>query len=313
LAGISKEAQVHLEQRGLDEMSIGHLGSTEPEARRRAEQVLSQYFNETDIAAAVEAWRLSQARTCRRHADGIVDAPPSYPSAPTERVERSSRGITDDLRIGLHVRVTTDTTCFERECKASNLSWPTASDGQQQLRKVGLESRIDAIDFRDFTVELGDGIAWVPIRALQGFADCEVPAARNTDSPTFTHEESITMRQAIQHPSASMVPVPTASYAAAKEEQQRKRNAGSDVCTASKKDDSNIDAFKQRMLQAHQATQERMFACRAAAARPHRIPERVSLEHVRHSIEAAKARCVYISTLAPFSPNLCDDVFLRKQ
>ena len=53
ISQLLKEAQVHLEQRGLDEMSIGHLGRTEPEARRRAEQVLSQYFIESTLEKLV--------------------------------------------------------------------------------------------------------------------------------------------------------------------------------------------------------------------------------------------------------------------
>lgn len=61
LAGVTSEVQKHLLSRGFDGRFLTLLGSSETEARTRAKQVLAQAFQESDLIAVVEAWRLSQA------------------------------------------------------------------------------------------------------------------------------------------------------------------------------------------------------------------------------------------------------------
>jgi serine/threonine protein kinase len=77
------------------------------------------------------------------------------------------------VEVGSWVRITTDPAIYERECRASELSWPNLSDGRPRTIKMGAEGCIEDIDFDDMTVRLSDGLKWLPIRALVGFEDYE--------------------------------------------------------------------------------------------------------------------------------------------
>lgn len=77
------------------------------------------------------------------------------------------------LHVEMVVQVTTDAATYEQECRASDLSWPNLSDGRPRTIKMGVQARITDIDLDDLTVNLSDGVKWVPIRALIGFENYE--------------------------------------------------------------------------------------------------------------------------------------------
>jgi len=77
------------------------------------------------------------------------------------------------LHLEMVVQVTTDAAIYEQECRASDLSWPNLSDGRPRTIKMGAQACITDIDLDDLTVNLNDGVKWVPIRALIGFENYE--------------------------------------------------------------------------------------------------------------------------------------------
>merc|ERR1712232_358516 len=104
--------------------------------------------------------------------------------------------------------------------------------------------------------------------------------------------------------------LPTVSFAAAKrsfEQDQRvvksrdfRSNAPAVACGVS---------FASKMRQAQNNTSARMWECKAAgAAAATRTQESVSLEHIRRSVDVARAESIYVKTSSPRKPLFCDDI-----
>jgi len=74
-----------------------------------------------------------------------------------------------EVIVGMFVTVTSDPTRYEHECKAAGASWPNLRDGRPRSVKMGAMGYITEIDLTDSTVDISDGVRWVPIRALMGF------------------------------------------------------------------------------------------------------------------------------------------------
>lgn len=216
-AGVSNEVQEHLTSRGFDGRFLTLLGSSETEARTRAKQVLAQAFQESDLIAVVEAWKLSQAEGSLT----VVD--------------------------------------------------------QQQSQEV-LES---------------------------------VPAEVRTSD--------MVSREVLIKPPIKLA---TASYTEAKRDfelDQRLHSAKDLTFEAEMEQRTGIakemSSFASRMQIAQALTQQRMLECRASAARgaPKGPEERVDMDFIRSSVDAAKAHCVYAKILAPGGAGLCEDLAFRKR
>lgn len=71
--------------------------------------------------------------------------------------------------VGQPAFVTADPDHYERTCKESGLSWPYTERGGPRTERMGQHGSVTKVDLSNNTVELSNGIRWVPIRSLVGF------------------------------------------------------------------------------------------------------------------------------------------------
>jgi len=253
-AGVSREVQEYLSQRGFNGRLLSLLGGSDAEAKRRAEQLLLPQFKTSDVEAVMEAWQLAQAvkwsRPCSAQSICMQSCPPT----------RQVTAVTAEEPMDIMQRAASEVT-------------------QELMENLGL----------DFALAENRPTLEVEVR----MEDLQ------TSSLGSTRKD-----------------VPTVSYTAEKRrlEQTQLQLQGTQDSILELGSGSGVGSFAERMRQAQSNTREQMLLCRAAGKAVVKHPEeKVSLEHIRCSIDAAKAESIYVKTLVPRVPFLCDDVVSRKQ
>jgi len=84
-----------------------------------------------------------------------------------------------EVKVGMWVTVTKDLKAHEKECKASNMSWPNKNNGEARTTQLGQCAEI--LQVSGDKVQLSNGVNWVPLRSLEGHDNQHAPDDSSQD------------------------------------------------------------------------------------------------------------------------------------
>lgn len=304
-AGVSRRVEAHLARRGFEAESISSLGDCEATARRHAEQVLMRQFDDADINAVVEAWKLA------KDIDWTIGRRNYDHEANTDVAGGDAAGGLEQPAAEKQQRVT--------EEEAARSIWRALSDVPTRSGLLKAGARVREIEtaghYLHFEKIEGDGPAkgWVSIVAQESkLMEKEAYEDRALLSEPFALA-NVTMEdlRPRTEPRQSRG-LTTASFLEARRQEQQCRLVSSRDFEFEL--GANVgESFASRMQKAYDLTRGRMLECqmgaKAAAARPQ---ENVNFDLIRRSVDAARAERDYVKTLSPRRPMFCDDVVSKK-